>query len=143
MVWSQKNKNVLELPKNHFKDVKKVADFPYAANILLLSRLVLPVLYVILSMKHSYISLSVSRSRVSILRLQSRLSLTPKKIHFVFLLILYSMSQKYNKRCACPQQYKFKFFEYVNFILYQLHHWGRWRRNCCFKFGNIIFVDNI
>ena len=24
-----KNKNVLELPINHFKDIKKVADFPY------------------------------------------------------------------------------------------------------------------
>ena len=24
-----KNKNVLELPKSHFKDIKKVADFPY------------------------------------------------------------------------------------------------------------------
>ena len=24
-----KNKNVLELPKNHSKDVKKIADFPY------------------------------------------------------------------------------------------------------------------
>ena len=24
-----KNENVLELPKNHFKDLKKVADFPY------------------------------------------------------------------------------------------------------------------
>ena len=23
------NRNVLELPKNHFKDIKKVADFPY------------------------------------------------------------------------------------------------------------------
>ena len=29
--WSfkGKNKNVLEWPKNHFKDVNKVADFPY------------------------------------------------------------------------------------------------------------------
>jgi len=25
----EKNENVVELPKSHFKDVKKVADFPY------------------------------------------------------------------------------------------------------------------
>ena len=28
-VFKGKNKNVLELPKNHFKDVKKIADLPY------------------------------------------------------------------------------------------------------------------
>ena len=26
---SRKNENVSEMPKSHFKDVKKVADFPY------------------------------------------------------------------------------------------------------------------
>ena len=29
MEFSICNKNVLELPKNHFRDVKKIADFPY------------------------------------------------------------------------------------------------------------------
>ena len=27
-----KNENVLELPQNHFKDLKKVADFPYVSG---------------------------------------------------------------------------------------------------------------
>ena len=28
-IFRGKNEKVLELPKNHFKDLKKVADFPY------------------------------------------------------------------------------------------------------------------